>query len=150
VKGLISAIAVCVVLLSGCEPASVESGAAVSAEQIAGTALIKDRIIFPEGIEVPINGRVFQYQLIQNAKGEFERYIVHSTDGMMGMDGTVFASLAKLGYTRRIRKEVPGQLVVNYVKKGAVTIVATFSDHSTKVVGDKTKSRAVFTWKIAG
>lgn len=148
-KGLVSAVTVCV-LLAGCEPTSVASGGAVSAEPIAGTALVKDRIVFPAGIEVPINGRVFQYQLIQNAKGEFDRYIVHSSDGMMGVEGAVFASLAKLGYTRRIRKEVPGQFVVNYVKEGAATVIATFSDHSTKIVGDRTKSRAVFTWKIAG
>ena len=149
-KGLISAIAVSAVLLSGCEPTPVASGTASSVEQVTGIALVKDRIVFPEGIEVPVNGRVFQYQLIQNAKGEFDRYVVHSSDGMMGVDGAVFAGLAKLGYMRRIRKESPGQLVVNYVKKGGVTIVAIFSDHSVKISGDKTRSKAVFTWKIAG
>ncbi|MGG5872974.1 hypothetical protein [Pseudomonas peli] len=149
-KGFIFAVAVCAALLSGCEPASSPSGAAPSLEPVAGTVLVKNKVMFPEGIEVSFNGRIFQYQLVQNVKGEFDRYIVHSTDGMMGVEGAVFASLAKQGYTRRIRKEVPGQFVVNYVKKGAATIIATFSDHSTKAVGDKTKSRAVFTWKIAG
>lgn len=149
-KGFISVLAACAILLPGCEPTPVTSGRGVSVEEVAGPALMKDRIFFPGGIEVPINGKIFQYQLIQNSKGEFDRYIVHSIDGMMGVDGKVYTHLAKLGYVRRIRKEVPGQLVVNYVKKGAVTIVATFSDHSTKILGDKTKSRAVFIWKVAG
>ena len=149
-KGFFPGLVVSLFLLAGCEPASVASSPTVSVQPATGVGLVKDRVIFPDGVEVVFNGRIFQYQLQQNASGEFDRYIIHSADSLMGTEGAVFMSLAKAGYTRRIRTEVPGRFVVNYLKKGAATIVAAYSDHASKIAGDKTKARAIFTWKIAG
>ena len=109
-----------------------------------------DRVRLPEGDEVSFNGRIFQYQLLQNDRGESDRYIIHSNDSLMAMEGAVFTQMARKGYTRRIRAEEPGRFVVNYLKPGSVTITATYTDHVVTTAGATVKSRVVLTWKVAG
>gem|GEM_PF-2976422 len=66
----------------------------------------------------------------------------------MSLDGAKFAELAKLGYKRRIRKEEADLFIVNYQKKGSVTISAAYSEYSTNFPSDNIRSKAVYTWRV--
>ncbi|TBU81913.1 hypothetical protein DNK06_05170 [Pseudomonas daroniae] len=148
-KGFLPVFAAAILLLLGCEPAEV-SPPPNAQDSPTGVSLAMDRVRLPEGNEVSFNGRIFQYQLLQNDRGEFDRYTIHSSDSLMAMEGAVFTQLARTGYTRRVRSEEPGRFVVNYLKPGSVTIIATYTDHAIKTAGATVKSRAIFTWKVAG
>lgn len=148
-KGIFSVFAASVFLLAGCEPATVS---AVSDVQYASkdATLELNRIQLPDGSEISSVGRLFQYQFLQNERGEFDRYTIHSNDSLMSVEGSVFAQLAKAGYARRVRAETPGRFVVNYIKKGIAPVTATYTVHTVKAEGSAVKSQVIFTWKAAG
>jgi len=136
-------------LVAGCGPSTGnEPPRNASHVPASGTALQLDKVVFPGGREISFDGRIVRYEFIQNAKSSLERFTVYSRDGLMSLDGAAFAELAKGGYTRRIRKEEAGLFVVNYVKKGSVTITAAYSDFNTKFPADNIQSKAVFTWQV--
>lgn len=135
-------------LVSGCSPSEEPLSQAPSKVSVGGAALPFDRVVFPGGVEVAFNGRLVRYDHIQKPEASFERFTIFSKKGLMGLEGTSFAELAKLGYTRLIRKEEAGLFVVNYQKRGSVTISAAYYEHSTEFPADNIRSKAVYTWRV--
>lgn len=135
-------------LIAGCSPSEEPLSHAPSEVSVSGAALPFDRVIFPGGAEVVFDGRLVRYDHIQKSEASFERFTIFSKKGLMGLEGSSFAELAKLGYTRRIRKEEAGLFVVNYQKKGSVTISAAYYEHSTEFPADNIRSKAVYTWRV--
>jgi len=135
-------------LIAGCSPSEEPLSQIPSEVSISSVALPFDRVVFPGGSEVTFDGRLVRYDYIRKPKASFERFTVFSKEGMMGLEGNSFAELAKLGYMRRIRKEEAGLFVVNYQKKGSVTISAAYYEHSTEFPADNIRSKAVYSWRV--
>jgi len=136
-------------LITGCSPATEQQSPSVLSDVPVGAASLSfNKVIFPGGKEVVFDGRIIRYEFIKNPKASIERFTIFSREGLMSLDGAAFAELAKLGYTRRIRREEAGLFVVNYQKKGSVTITAVYSEHSTEFPADNIRSKAVFTWQV--
>lgn len=152
VKAFSIAMMVGALFLSGCGATeeTAKKASAPTSNAVSGAALQFNKIIFPAGTELGFNGRLIRYEYIENAKGALQRFTLNSSDGMMELEGSTFSGLAKVGYTRRIRKEEAGVFVVNYVKKGSPVIVASYSEHVSKAPKSDMKSRVIFTWKVPG
>lgn len=135
-------------LVSGCSPSEELHSQIPSEVSVSGAAPQFDKVIFPGGAEFNFDGRLVRYDYIRKPEASFERFTIFSREGLMSLDGAAFAELVKLGYTRRIRKEEAGLFVVNYQKKGSVTISAAYSEHSTKFPADNIRSKAVYTWRV--
>lgn len=76
--------------------------------------------------DLKFDGRVVRYDLIRNQRGQFDRFIIESPLSQMGLEGAVFAELAKKGYVRKIRKDEAKRYVVNYVAKGRTALSADY------------------------
>ncbi len=144
------ALAVFVVAsLAACSDSPSENIETSAVKQAAAAQhLQKNAVYLPDSKSLEIPGWLRSYDLLSNEKGEFDRYVFESSQEIMAVEGTVYASLAKLGYTRKIRKEQPGLFVVNYVKKGAIPV--TFSYETLKPdAAIKAKTRFRVSWKNA-
>lgn len=144
--------AIGILSLSGCgvPDGGDRKGAAAVSPAASSVALKLNAIVFPVGNELNFDGRVVRYEYIESAKGNLERYAIHSNNSMMSLEANTYQVLAKAGYLRRIRKEEPGTFVVNYVKKGAPTIIASFSEFLPKEPAMGARSKVIFTWKVPG
>jgi hypothetical protein len=139
-----------VALLLGCDTGSPEGNAATAPKGTPVTAnyFSTSAIYLPDGAGIQFNGKMRRYDLVENEKGTFDRYTFEFAEDMMAVEGAVFATLAKSGYQRKVRRENEKTFVVNYVRKGFAPVSMTFervsSGKETKVL---TRLRVV--WKNA-
>ncbi|WP_079202263.1 hypothetical protein [Pseudomonas sp. CC6-YY-74] len=120
-------VMVCIVL-TGCGDSSAvgESENVAMDGQTSQNIFRKDSVVIGEGQSLGIDGRIVSYDLIRNDKGAFDRYAIESNRSLMGLEGEVYVSLVRLGYSRRVRQESAVRYVVNYLKKGAPALVADY------------------------
>ncbi|MPT17395.1 MAG: hypothetical protein E2579_06505 [Pseudomonas sp.] len=127
-KVLGSVLVMACVVLAGCGDSSAvgESEAVAVSEKASQNIFRKDSVVIDEGQALDIDGLIVRYDLIRNKKGVFDRYSIESGRTLMGLEAETYASLARLGYSRRVRQESTTRYVVNYFKKGAPTLVADY------------------------
>lgn len=127
-KVLGSVLVLACVVLAGCGDSTAVGGAETVAvdEKAPQDIFRKDSIVIGEGQSLDIDGRIVRYDLIRNDKGVFDRYTIESGRTLMGLEAEVYVSLVRLGYSRRVRQESAARYVVNYLKKGAPTLVADY------------------------
>lgn len=122
-------LALCAVgLFSGCDAGIQQGNAPTAPKNIPVTAYYfsKSAIYLPDGTGIQFSGKMRRYELVENDKGKFDRYTFEFTEDIMAIEGGVFATLAKSGYQRKIRRENEKTFVVNYVKKGFAPVSVTF------------------------
>ncbi len=88
--------------------------------------LSKNAIYLPDGAGIEFSGRLRSYELVENDKGAFDRYVFEFSEDTMAVEGSVFATLAKSGYQRKVRNEDEKTYVVSYFKKGFENIYMTY------------------------
>lgn len=113
-----------VALLSGCDSGTEQSSATVP--PVAASYFHKNTIYFPDGVGIQFDGKLRRYELVENEKGRFDRYTFEFPEDMMAIEGAVFATLAKSGYQRKVRREDDRLYVVNYIKKGMPSVSMTY------------------------
>lgn len=125
-----SVLLICTVfMLQGCGENNVSEnkGSASDTSALAHPSYLRfDSIGLENGGALNFEGRVVRYDLIKNQRGHFDRFIIESSLSQMGLEGAVFAELAKKGYVRKIRKDEAKRYVVNYVAKGRATLSADY------------------------
>ncbi len=112
------------VFLMSCESDVNECVEAIKVE--AGNHLYKNAIYFPGGFGVEFSGVLRNYTLVSSNKGNFDRYVFEFSEDMMAVEGAVFATLAKNGYQRKVKREDDRHFVVSYIKKGFAPIAMTY------------------------
>ncbi|WP_226686996.1 hypothetical protein [Stutzerimonas stutzeri] len=140
-------LALCLVaLLAACDAGTTQSN--VTVPPLTTSYFYKDTIYFPDGAGFQFNGKLRRYEFLENEKGQFDRYTFEFPEDMMAVEGAVFATLAKSGYQRKVRRENDKVFVVNYSKKGFSPVSMTYERLPT------TKQKKAFTrlkiiWKNA-
>lgn len=140
-------LALCAVaLLAGCDASTQQNSASVP--PLTTSYFYKNTIYFPDGAGLQFNGKLRRYEFVENEKGQFDRYTFEFPEDMMAVEGAVFATLAKSGYQRKVRRENDKVFVVNYSKKGFSPVSMTYERLPT------TKETKAFTrlkviWKNA-
>jgi hypothetical protein len=115
------------VFLGGCdvgregEVPSVGSEEALSVKNFSTSS-----ITLSNGYILNLGGRVVRYELVRKDKLISDRYVVESSDSLMGIESRIFADLALQGYTRRIEQQSPERFLVIYSRKGQGVIVADY------------------------
>lgn len=118
-------LALCAVaLLAGCDANTQQNSASVP--PVASNYFHKNAIYFPDGVGLQFSGKLRRYELVENEKGKFDRYTFEFPEDMMAIEGAVFATLAKSGYQRKVRREDDRLYVVNYIKKGLPSVSMTY------------------------
>jgi len=140
-------LALCAVaLLAGCDAGTQQNNATVPS--VTANYLYKNTIYFPDGAGLQFNGKLRRYELVENEKGQFDRYTFEFSEDMMAVEGAVFATLVKSGYQRKIRRENDKLFVVSYIKKGFAPVSMTYERVPAKTeVEAFTRLRVV--WKNA-
>ncbi len=140
-------LALCAVaLLAGCDAGTQQNNATVPS--VTANYLYKNTIYFPDGAGLQFNGKLRRYELVENEKGQFDRYTFEFSEDMMAVEGGVFATLAKSGYQRKVRRESDKIFIVNYIKKGFAPVSMTYERvPAKKEVNGFTRLRVV--WKNA-
>ena len=133
-----------VLILQGCEETVVASASTKSAPVEAIANFSKNSIELENGLALRFDGRIVRYDLIRNQRGVFDRYIIESPLGQMGLEGAVFGALARNGYVRKVRLDQADRYVVNYVLKGYTSLSADYRPWSE----NGAKSRLVITRRI--
>lgn len=134
-----------VLFLQGCEEKAVIAASAETAPSVeAVTYFSKNSIELDSEYVLRFDGRIVRYDLIRNQRGVFDRYIIESSMSQMGLEGAMFAELAKNGYSRKVRQDKADRYVVNYVLKGRSPVSADFRPWSE----NGAKSRLVITRKV--
>lgn len=62
------------------------------------------------------------YVLVEGERGKFDRYIFEFTEDIMTVEGAVFATLAKSGYQRKVRRDDANSFVVDYRKRDSAPV----------------------------
>lgn len=106
-------------------PETTASGSAGQQPQVQNI-LHKNAIYLPDGQNLQVAGQLRRYELQTTEKGLYDRYVFESPDGLMALEGHIYAVLAKRGYTRNVRNEKPGLFEVRYVKRNAEPVVMTY------------------------
>jgi len=136
-----------VLLFAGCDADSQKNDFS-SALPVAANYFSKSTIYFPDGAGLQFSGKLRRYELVENEKGLFDRYTFEFSEDMMAIEGAVFATLAKSGYQRKVRREDDRLYVVNYIKKGFAPVSMTYERMpAKKKVQAFTRLRVV--WKKA-
>ncbi|WP_404397776.1 hypothetical protein LG309_08295 [Stutzerimonas chloritidismutans] len=140
-------LALCAVaLLAGCDEGTQQNSASVP--PVTSNYFHKNTIYFPDGAGLQFSGKLRRYELVENEKGLFDRYTFEFSEDMMAIEGAVFATLAKSGYQRKVRREDDRLYVVNYIKKGFAPVSMTYERMpAKKKVQAFTRLRVV--WKNA-
>ncbi|MGY4824483.1 hypothetical protein [Stutzerimonas chloritidismutans] len=133
-----------ILFVQGCEESNFVDATAkpVAVEAVSGFS--KGSIDIDRGGALKFDGRIVRYDLIRNQRGVFDRYVIESAMSQMGLEGAIFAELAKKGYLRKVRQDQVDRYVVNYVSKGRVPLSAEFrpwEEHGAK-------SRLVITRRV--
>lgn len=140
-------LALCVVaLLAACDAGTKQSNATVP--PVTASYFYKNTIYFPDGAGLQFNGKLRRYELVENEKGQFDRYTFEFAEDMMAVEGAVFATLAKSGYQRKVRRENDKIFVVNYNKKGFAPVSMTY-ERVPANKGIKALTRLRVVWKNA-
>ncbi|WP_447742082.1 hypothetical protein [Pseudomonas laurentiana] len=107
--------------------------------------LHKNAIYLPSGQDLQVSGQLRRYELQTTDKGLYDRYVFESPDDLMALEGQIYATLAKRGYTRNVRNEKPGLFEVRYVKRNTEPVVMTYEtlDNSESAF----KTRLKIKWK---
>jgi hypothetical protein len=130
------------ILLAGCDDANNKT---IHATPPTTTAkyLYKNTIDLPDGEHLQVSGKLRRYELVTNAKGEFDRYTFELSEDIMTIERKVFAALVKRGYQRKIRQQHDGLFVVNYVRKGFAPVSMTYE----RIPGTQAFTRLKVIWK---
>lgn len=113
-----------IVVLAGCGEKKVDQ---VKPPSVATARhFYKNSIYLPDGAGLQFSGKLRRYELIENEKGQFDRYTFEFSEDIMAIEGAVFATLAKSGYQRKVRREDDRLYVVNYIKKGFAPVSMTY------------------------
>lgn len=107
--------------------------------------LHKNAIYLPSGQDLQVSGQLRRYELQTTDKGLYDRYVFESPDDLMALEGQIYATLAKRGYTRNVRNEKPGLFEVRYVKRNTEPVVMTYETLDNSEVAFKTRLK--IKWK---
>lgn len=141
-------LALCSVLLfAGCDAGARKDGS-VSPE-VPASYLYKDAVYFPDGQGLQFSGKLRRYELVENEKGQFDRYTFEFSEDIMPIEAAVFATLAKRGYQRKVRREDDGLFVVDYVMKNGVSVLMSFERVPAKNKDASAFTRLKVSWKSA-
>jgi len=136
-----------VALFAGCD-GSTQQNNSPTASRVTASYFSKNAIYLPDGAGIQFNGKLRSYALVENDKGKFDRYAFEFSEDIMAIEGAVFATLAKSGYQRKVRREDEKIYVVNYLKKGFPTITMSF-ERVPANKGMQTFTRLKVLWKNA-
>lgn len=139
-----------VALLAGCDAGTEQNSASAEpqAAPVSANYFAKDAIYLPDGAGLQFNGVLRRYEFIENDKGQHDRYTFEFSADTMAIEGGVFATLAKSGYQRKVRREDATIYVVHYVKKGFPTVSMTF-ERVPASNGAEAFTRLRIVWKHA-
>jgi len=134
------------IFMVGCDSGIEESPRVQSAQTVK--YFHKNTIYFPGGDGIEFSGILRNYTLISSDNGSFDRYVFEFSEDMMAVEGAVFATLAKGGYQRKVRREDDKLFVVNYIKKGFAPVSMTYERIPAKA-DVQAFTRLKVTWKNA-
>lgn len=132
-------------LLVGCDTGASQSTAPKSLP-VAANYFSKNAIYFPDGAGLQFSGKLRSYVLVEDEKGKFDRYVFEFSEDVMTVEGAVFATLAKSGYQRQVRREDVKSFVVDYRKLGFATVTMIY-ERVPASNGMEPFSRLRVTWK---
>jgi hypothetical protein len=112
-------------LLVGCDTGDSQNGAP-KALPVVANYFAKNAIYFPDGTGIQFSGKLRSYVLVEGEKGKFDRYIFEFSEDIMAIEGAVYATLAKSGYQRKVRREDGGHFVVDYTKKDSAPVTMIY------------------------
>jgi hypothetical protein len=141
-------IALTSAVMIGCNETTEPAKTTAIAQKTKQTnTLNKNTIYLPDGTGITIAGHLINYTLTQNDKGNFDSYTFNFNGTIMNLEGSMFATLAKVGYRRKTIKEEPGLFVASYIKKGFPPVNVNYRDLSEKSKG-KINTQARLVWKL--
>lgn len=115
------------VFLGGCDADRVGEVSGVGSEEVQSVRNFSaNSITLSDGYVLNLGGRVVRYELVRKDKLISDRYVVESSDSLMGIESRIFADLARQGYTRRIEQQSPERFLVVYSRKGQGVIIADY------------------------
>lgn len=115
------------VFLSGCDVDREVEALNIGSEEIQSVKNFStSSITLSDGYVLNLGGRVVRYELVRKDKLISDRYVVESSDSLMGVESRIFADLARQGYTRRIEQQSPERFLVVYSRKGRGVIIADY------------------------
>lgn len=114
-----------VALLAGCDVGALQNSTH-TAPPVAASYFSKNSVYLPDGVGIQFNGKLRNYALIESEKGGYDRYVFEFSEDIMAVEGAVFATLAKSGYQRKVRREDAESFVVDYNKKGFETVMMVY------------------------
>ncbi|MCQ4239547.1 hypothetical protein [Stutzerimonas stutzeri] len=112
-------------LLVGCDTGATQNSATKSLPVVANY-FSKNAIYFPDGAGIQFSGKMRSYVLVEDEKGKFDRYIFEFAEDIMTVEGSVFATLAKSGYQRKMRREDANSFVVDYIKRDSAPVTMIY------------------------
>lgn len=133
-------------LFAGCDGGAQQNS---SPTVIPVTAIYfsKNSIYLSDGAAIEFSGEMRRYELVESDKGKFERYTFEFPEGIMAIEGAVFATLAKNGYQRKVRRDGEKIFVVDYYKKGFAPVTMAFERFPENKAADAF-TRLKISWKI--
>lgn len=132
--------------LTGCgeeKPAANTSSATSVNQQEIAAELAKGNVKVADGTVLSFPGSTITSKITQNSLGKFQRYSITTSQDIMKIEGEVFSTLAKAGYTRTVKKEEAGLYSVQYAKKGYPAMGANYN-----TLSNGTESELTMHWKI--
>lgn len=123
-----SKVGVCLLLalLVGCGDEHMQSSQVEPDQHHSIQAFRKNAIALNDGDALSIDGQIVRYDLVRKGKGVTDRYVIESSQSLMGLESAIFADLARQGYVRRVRQESPERFLVTYSRKGVPAITADY------------------------
>ncbi|MFJ3108938.1 MULTISPECIES: hypothetical protein [Pseudomonas] len=133
--------------LAGCNDAEAPKTSATSQPAASYVNEGQAAVELPNGIKVGVDGKIIKTFIVENKNGKFQRQVIVLPAEKMSVEGSLYYTLAKLGYARKAKPESENAYNLSYIKKSTPPVHASYKSLADAKDG-KAQTRLVLTWKL--